>query len=279
MLRLLAKLKVLQSLKTKSNYDTLIIGAGKVGTATGISLKNQVDYHDPIKGMLVSNYTKYQYVIVCVDTLQQGPEDYQDIETVLEELENFEYVGTVVIRSTVSPHKIPEWDQKYSFTYLFFPEFMPQQDGRLIVDAAWTVVIGGDELPAKSFSKKLHSSGYPAKKSSYNLVTKEEACIIKLGNNAGLSSKLVYFNSIYKICEEFGASYEQVRTAIEMDARLGKGHSSVPSPDDGLLGFSGHCLPKDLKAISKLDSLGYFNLIETINNNLRKNSKNNGTTQ
>jgi UDP-glucose 6-dehydrogenase len=55
-----------------------------------------------------------------------------------------------------------------------------------------------------------------------------------------------------------------------MDNRIGGGHSIVPSPDDGMLGFGGHCLPKDLVAISEIDTLGLFKKISDINNHLRK---------
>jgi UDP-glucose 6-dehydrogenase len=247
----------------------LIIGAGKVGTATGVALNNNVDYHDPYKGIVNDNYSDYEHAIVCVDTVQNGPDDYTDLESVLDELENKKYAGIAVIRSTVSPAKISEWDSKYSFDYIMFPEFMPQQEGRLITDEAWTVVLGGNKENTTAFGSKLYSNGYPGEREIYRHVTKEEACIIKLADNAGLSAKLTYFNAVYRICEKFGASYESVRNVIGMDSRIGIQHSVVPSPDDGKFGFGGHCLPKDIKAIADIDDLGYFDGIDKINNHLR----------
>jgi UDP-glucose 6-dehydrogenase len=84
-----------------------------------------------------------------------------------------------------------------------------------------------------------------------------------------LSAKLTYFNAVYKICEKFGASYESVRNVIGMDSRIGIQHSVVPSPDDGKFGFGGHCLPKDILAISEIDDLGYFESVAKINKKLR----------
>jgi UDP-glucose 6-dehydrogenase len=248
----------------------LIIGAGRVGTATGLALKNNVVYHDPYKKIVNDNYNDYEHAVICVDTVQKGPEDYKDLESVLDELESKKYNGVAVIRSTVSPIKISEWDSKYSFDYIMFPEFMPQQEGRLITDEAWTVVLGGRREQTAAFGSKLYSNGYPGEREIYRHVTKEEACIIKLANNAGLSAKLTYFNAVYKICEEFGASYENVRNIIGMDARIGIQHSVVPSPDDGKFGFGGHCLPKDIKAIAQIDDLGFFENIKNINDLLRK---------
>ena len=248
----------------------LIIGAGKVGAATGLALRNNVAYHDPYKGIVNDNYNDYEHIVVCVDTAQKGPEDYHDLESVLDELESKKYNGVAVIRSTVSPTKISEWDSKYSFDYIMFPEFMPQQEGRLITDEAWTVVLGGHKEQTAIFGSKIYSNGYPGGREIYRHVTKEEACIIKLADNAGLSAKLTYFNAVYKICEKFGASYENVRNIIGMDSRIGIQHSVVPSPDDGKFGFGGHCLPKDIKVISTIDDLDFFKNIENINNFLRK---------
>lgn len=252
-----------------SSIGILIIGAGKVGTATGIALGNNVDYHDPYKGIVNDNYNDYEHVVICVDTVQNGPEDYKDLESALDKLESKRYNGIAVIRSTVSPIKILEWDSKYSFEYIMFPEFMPQQEGRLITDEAWAVVLGGNKKHTTFFGSKLYSNGYPGEREIYRHVTKEEACIIKLADNAGLSAKLTYFNAVYKICEKFGASYESVRNVIGMDNRIGIQHSVVPSPDDGKFGFGGHCLPKDIKAIADVDDLGYFDGIDKINNHLR----------
>lgn len=248
----------------------LIIGAGKVGTATNIAIGNIADYHDPYKGIINSKFNDYEYVLVCVDTVQTGPNDYRDLESVFGELSTSSYSGLVVVRSTVSPEKLTELDSKFSLNFVLFPEFMPQRDGELIVDSTWIALIGGDRAVSEKFANEvLIANSYPANPDAYKFVTKEEASIIKLADNAGLSAKLIYFNAIYKICERFGASYEEVRSAIGMDSRIGIEHSIVPSPDDDKFGFGGHCLPKDIKAIAEIDSTGFFKKIEDINIFLR----------
>lgn len=253
---------------TMSNI--LIIGAGKVGTATNISIGSKADFHDPFKGIINDDFNRYQYVIVCVDTVQTGPNDYRDLESVLLELSEHSYSGIVVIRSTVSPVKVAEWDKKYNINYILFPEFMPQRDGQLVTDNAWIAVLGGNTEDTTKFANDvLIPNDYPAPLEAYTYVSKEESAIIKLSDNAGLAAKLIYFNAIYRICSEFGASYENVRQAIGLDSRIGLAHSVVPSPDDGLYGFGGHCLPKDLLAISEIDNLGFFQSVNLINKKLR----------
>lgn len=247
----------------------LIIGAGKVGNATNISINNIADYHDPFKGFINNDFKKYSYIIICVDTVQSGPNDYKDLESVLKELNTYKYDGLVIIRSTVSPKKIYEWDKKYNLKYIMFPEFMPQRDGDLSTDNAWMAVLGGNIHESKDFAENiLIKNNYPSPLNSYLYVSKVESCIIKLANNAGLSSKVIFFNMVYQLCNKFEASFENVRDAIIKDSRIGEGHSVVPGVD-GMLGFGGHCLPKDILAIAELDDFNFFETVASINKRLR----------
>jgi UDP-glucose 6-dehydrogenase len=248
----------------------LIIGAGKVGTATNMQIGNVADFHDPYKGIVNDNFNSYEYIIVCVDTIQSGPEDYKDLESVLDEIDKHSYSGIVAIRSTVSPQKVMEWDARINFDYILFPEFLKQSSAsELIVDHAWIALLGGSKELTEKFAKDvLIDNSYPAPLDSYRYVSKEESAITKLAENAALASKVVFFNSIYKICQDFDTSYENVRDALGLDPRIGLSHSIVPSPDDGRFGFGGHCLPKDILSIAELDSLGHFNDIIRVNSDL-----------
>jgi UDP-glucose 6-dehydrogenase len=238
--------------------NILIVGAGKVGTATGLALSGAVDYHDPHKGIVNNNFNKYEYIIVCVDTLQSGPNDYNDLEGVLKEISDSGYSGTVVIRSTVSPVKVPDWDLAYGFSFILFPEFMSQRDDALVVDKTWIVVLGGDQSVNLKFkSEVLEKFGYPFKQEVFMSVSKQEAALIKLADNAALAAKLIYFNSIYAICRVLDIDYENIRKAIALDSRINGEHSIVPSPDDGKLGFG------------ELDQLGFFDKIKEVNSMLR----------
>jgi len=246
--------------------DILIVGMGKVGLATSHSMPSlNADFHDPYKGFVVSSPDKYRYAIVCVDTLQSGADDYEDLDLAIEYLNN--YLGVVVIRSTISPEKALDIESKIAGSLIVFPEFMDHKDFKNKTDSSERTVLGGTKKDTDSFFKTMVDYGYVQKRETF-FVSIEEACIIKLSSNAALATKIILFNSIYKICQEYGVPYDAVRQAVGMDSRIGIGHTSVPSPDDGLLGFGGHCLPKDIKAIAKIDKLGLFGHIEKINHDL-----------
>jgi UDPglucose 6-dehydrogenase len=244
----------------------LVIGKGNVGQATQRSLPlANIEFHDPHKGLIVDDPNSYDYAVVCVDTLQSGPEDYADLDLVISYLSG--YSGTVVIRSTLAPDKVISLGNSIKNRLIIFPEFMDHHDFKNQRDSSSRIVLGGDELESQKFLSALLDSGYPAKGDKF-LVSPVEASLIKLSSNAALATKVTLFNAIYSISEKYGAKYELVRSAVGADKRIGLGHTIVPSPDDGSLGFGGHCLPKDIKAMSKIDSLGFFNFIETTNKNL-----------
>lgn len=247
---------------------TIIVGAGKVGTATGNKLNCDVVYHDPFKDLVVPDdqWHDADYVIVCVDTLQRGYDDHRDLRTALEHVVKTGYKGTVAIRSTVHPEFL-RWLELQPIQYVMFPEFMVQR-GQQSSDDPWTVVVGGSKPLADDFMNALIGAEYCSDINSYRIMTAVEAIITKLAANATLAAKVITFNAIYGVCEDYGADFEAVRFPIGEDKRIGHGHTIVPSPDDQLLGFGGHCLPKDIKALADVDRTGFFHTVDLINRGL-----------
>lgn len=246
----------------------IIVGAGKVGTATGNKLNCDVVYHDPFKDLVVPDdqWHDADYVIVCVDTLQRGYDDHRDLRTALEHVVKTGYKGTVAIRSTVHPEFL-RWLELQPIQYVMFPEFMVQR-GQQSSDDPWTVVVGGSKPLADDFMNALIGAEYCSDINSYRIMTAVEAIITKLAANATLAAKVITFNAIYGVCEDYGADFEAVRFPIGEDKRIGHGHTIVPSPDDQLLGFGGHCLPKDIKALADVDRTGFFHTVDLINRGL-----------
>lgn len=249
----------------------VIIGKGKVGTATASKLDTEILWHDPYKGHEVDpgDLAYAEYVFVCVDTLQRGPDDHRDISRVLTWIHSTGYRGDVVIRSTIHPGWLQQFIEWYDFNIVMFPEFMVQR-GDVINDNPWNVVIGSKD-PDTAFAQWLVGHGYCADTVPINVMTPMEACITKLGANALLATKVTAFNALHEVCMTVDADFDTVRSAIVTDTRIGAGHSLVPSPDDGQFGFGGHCLPKDIKALAQVDPLGFFATVNTINQSFGRN--------
>lgn len=245
----------------------VVIGKGKVGEATGATLKCPVDYHDPFKGAVVKDFNQYDFAIVCVDTLRRGPQDHQTVFEVLQTLLSEQYKGTVLIRSTVNP-EFSHFLSRYSqLNIVMFPEFMRQTDD-LKMDTPWAVVLGGKPDDTERTKAFLIESKYCIDQAKYLLCSHVDAMIIKLCQNAGLATKVIFYNMVNELCVDYDADYSKVRLGVGADERVGLHYSVVPSPDDGLKGFKGHCLPKDVESLSTIDRYGFFKKLLSINEQL-----------
>lgn len=67
----------------------------------------------------------------------------------------------------------------------------------------------------------------------------------KLFTNGILTTKVMFCNEIYQLCQAAGIKYDEVRVAALLDRRIGDSHTAVPG-HDGQLGYGGHCFPKDI---------------------------------
>ncbi len=76
--------------------------------------------------------------------------------------------------------------------------------------------------------------------------------MIKYARNAYLAKDISFANEIANICQKLRVDYSDVKRAMEMDGRIGKGRFLNAGA-----GFGGSCFPKDVKAlIAKARSIG-----------------------
>lgn len=248
--------------------SVLIIGKGKVGDATAQSLTGIKSFHDPYKGFHVNDFNNYDVAIVCVDTLRQSTNDHQALDDVLSSLQFSKFKGIVAIRCTVNPKYIEYINDHYSLNVVMFPEFMRQTDD-LKMDTPWIVVLGGEKEYTDYMKQFLIEKEYCKDESMYHQVSAIDSAIIKLCQNAGLATKVIFYNMVNELCEKFGANYNAVRVGVGADKRVGIEYSIVPSPDDGLKGFKGHCLPKDVSCLASVETdHGFFTKLLEINSKL-----------
>mgnify|MGYP006283683909 CR=1 FL=1 len=247
--------------------NVVIFGEGKVGKATNLTLKCNADFHDPAKGKVVTDFSKYDIAIICVSSLNSGPYDHDAIYECLNTLNKAAFAGTIAIRCTVSPVFLRSWLIQYpNLNIIHFPEFMKQGDEDYL-DKPWILVLGGNQKLTVPFGRWLVDNGY-GHEEMWHFCTVEESALIKLHQNAGLALKVVYANIMYEACKVYGADYEVVRKGVAADVRVGPGHLQVPGEHG--FGFAGHCLPKDLKCLDKVaDSKGFWEGVMKVNEQLK----------
>lgn len=234
----------------------VIFGRGRVGEATSHSLTQNNPYVnvvwvDPVKNLDVEDSVikNAAFAIICVPTLINGPYDHRAVDQALLRLHEAKFIGITAIRSTVTPEWITARVKSFDhLNIVHFPEFM-KQHGDHINDKPWIVVLGGDKKYTNIFGNFLTLCGY-GDRTAYVEMDVASSAIVKLGQNGFLATKVSYFNVIADLCEAHGVDYNTVRDAITIDDRINSKHTDVPGWD-GMRGYGGHCLPKDISALAR----------------------------
>jgi len=126
-----------------------------------------------------------------------------------------------------------------SFDLASCPEFL--REGSAVKDSLHPsrIVIGAESEKAKSLLLKLHK---PIVGSRLITDTKS-AQMIKYAANAFLATKISFINTIARICDEIGASIDDISKGLGLDPRIGKSFLKAG------LGYGGSCFPKDTWAL------------------------------
>lgn len=247
---------------------TVIFAKGRVGEATEMTLRTHCDWHDPPKGLVVDDFSGYDLAISCAPSLVDGPKDYDALMDNLKCLDRDGFKGLFVVRSTVGPIFFRTARAAYpNIRTIHFPEFMRQQND-VKMDTPWILVLGGERSDTEEFGEWLIQRGY-GNRGMLHYCNTDESSLIKLHQNAGLATKVIFSHLMYEACQQYGADYETVRQGVIADVRVGPGHTQAPGEDG--FGFAGHCLPKDVKCLNdSTTNRGFWDTILSINEQLRK---------
>ena len=173
------------------------------------------------------------------------------VEEVVSELRSLGATD-IVVRSTVPPGTCAE------LKVHFLPEFLTERN--FIPDFKATPVwVVGTNSEDGSFKQKIQYLLGICKEDgkvcsdTTEFVTTTEGELIKYFRNTFLATKVTFCNEFASICQASGVSYDIVRGIAANDPRIGLSHTGVPGPD-GVMGFGGTCLPKDIHAITRAAS-------------------------
>lgn len=232
-----------------------VIGNGFVGKATQIlgcaDIELAIYDIDPAlcspPGLTIDKMSDCEVIFISVPTpMQENGECFLGIvKTVVQQLDDSNYRGLKVLRSTVPPgtsdtlgcHFMPEFLTEKNFKEDFRNNklwiFGLCQDKDVTADK---VVLG--KLIELAHQKERITSGRTL------FLTNKEAEMTKMFRNTFLATKVSLCNEFAQFCALKGINYENVRVAATDDDRIGASHTMVPGPD-GRKGFGGTCFPKD----------------------------------
>ena len=258
-----------------------IIGQGFVGNAIYQKFKNYYDVKTfDIKAQIHCNSNEQasldnEVVFICLPTpMNKNGTCHTDIvEAAVKRCFEFGKAKIVVIKSTVPPGTVAEWNKKFpSLSIVFNPEFLTEANAVDDFNNQTRIILGG---PRKGTTKlkTLYSKVFP--KATIVKTDSTYAEMVKYVTNSFLATKVSFANEMYEICNKLDVDYDKVIEYACYDDRLGKSHWNVPGPD-GDFGYGGHCFPKDVKALIEVaTTLNVFPLMliatDEKNETVRKN--------
>lgn len=234
-----------------------IIGGGFVGSATSVLgceyVKKLIYDINPErcipKGTTLNDLKICDLIFIAVPTptTLSGKCDLKAVDSVARDLKSINFPPTkVVLRCTVPPGT----SDKYGFNYM--PEFLTEKNYLVdfVNNPTWLfgAVCKNTELVFTDIINLAHKAG----KIKYNNIMYIEPTageLVKLTRNNFLAVKVSFFNEIYDLCQKIGIDYNNVRSGVGADPRIGLSHTTVPNYEFGndtpRRGWGGTCFEKD----------------------------------
>lgn len=235
-----------------------IIGFGIVGQALAfgfsqkdVASKYTIKYYDKFKESTPLNQviTDSEFIFVCLPTPMKKDEsgiDLSIVEDCIAEMTKFtnNTDKIIIIKSTIVPGTTKKFEEKYPKTnFAFVPEFLTEanylQD---FLNADRTIVGANNDLTSRRVIA-LFRQRFPTQKIFQTDTTTAE--MVKYMANAFLATKVILANEMFDVCRVLGMKYEEVKTMVAADKRIGESHMDVTTAR----GFGGKCLPKDMVAL------------------------------
>jgi nucleotide sugar dehydrogenase len=187
--------------------------------------------------------TQYDYVLKKYDMTE--------IDLTIYELNENNYDGIIIIKSTTLPDYCTIQNNKYpKLKIMNNPEFLSARTAIEDFANQKHIIIGTTEQ-SKLFVNivsNFYNTLFPLAKIS--ITTSTEASITKLGCNSFYATKVQYFTELYLLCEKLNISYDNVKNMMLMNDWINPMHTQVPGQDNNI-SFGGACLPKDISALTE----------------------------
>lgn len=228
-----------------------IVGMGYVGKAVKELLKNHYiiterEVDDNYDSMNMTDLS-----VICVPTLStsDGKCDTSIVEKVIIESNAPLYL----IKSTVPPGTVDKLKLKTNKRIVFSPEYIGE--GGYAVPFWKEIpdptdmkhhnfqIFGGDIKDTSEIINIFSKVMGPYCK--YHQTDAKTAELVKYMVNSFIATKIVFCHEFFRIAENFGIDYNELRELWLLDQRVSRGFTSVFDK----LGYDGKCIPKDISAL------------------------------
>ncbi len=217
----------------------------------------------------IADVNKADVVFVCVPTPYDEAAGGFDLSYVREALGAIQGEKIVVLKSTIVPGTTATLQKEYPhLKMLYNPEFLTEITADQDMRFPDRQIIGATD---KSFTVAADILAMLPLAPFERVVTSTAAEMTKYYGNTWFSTKVVFANQMYDLCQKLELDYDIVKECAAADKRIGRTHLDIFHK--GYRGYGGKCLPKDTRALIQLgDKLGsemtLLKEVERINNAL-----------
>ena len=231
-----------------------VVGRGFVGNAVAkwfTTKQYKVKSYDKFKKYdSFEDILKCDFLFLCLPTLY-SPElrgyDYSAVHEVLKKLDEKEYKGLVVVKSTTQPKTVLNLHHLYHLDIVHNPEFLTARTSEKDFANQKHIVLGYSENESQLTKiVKLYEVNFPEAKIS--TCTSTESELMKIFANSFYAVKIQFFNEMYDLCNKMDSNYGKVKNLILDNGWVNEMHTTIPGPD-GSLSYGGACFPKDTQAL------------------------------
>jgi len=159
------------------------------------------------------------------------------------------YKGIVIIKSTVEPQTCDRFSEQFGLNIVHNPEFLTARQAFHDFHNQNHIVLGKTETcDLKLFEKvvEFYQCHYPT--ASISKCKSVESETMKIAVNTFYSVKVQFFTEMYLLSQKVGIDYNKLVELMVKNGWINKMHTLVPGPD-GNISYGGACLPKDSSAL------------------------------
>jgi nucleotide sugar dehydrogenase len=239
-----------------------IIGLGFVGSAmynsfTKKGITNLFGYDKYKNGGIGSfeNMINCDIIFLALPTKYDSNIHQYDKSAIIDtcdKLQQTNYKGVIVIKSTVEPTTTNRLSKKYpTLSFIHNPEFLTARTAYEDFHNQKYIVLGrGLNCTDKKYNMVLQffKKHYDA---TISLCTSLESESMKIFCNSFYAVKVQFFTEIYKLCQTTGCDYNRTVRMMINNNWINPMHTQVPG-SDGQISYGGLCFPKDTNALNEL---------------------------
>ena len=248
-----------------------IFGCGYVGGTTADWLESQghsVFRIDPKLHPMTDKdeaLMECTHVIIAVPTpmMQDGTCDDSAVVDILKD-PSMDYRHKILLKSTVTPDLI----SKYPVQVCVSPEFLRARHAKQDFENSEVLVLGhhsNNSTDADEWIELFAPLNCPVTKCS-----RETASLIKYTHNSWLATKVAFFHKLFKESRHVeNVNYNDLSMTLSRMKNIGPSHMIVPNEEGGL-GYTGHCFPKDIEALTNYINHSILEEVKATNKQLNK---------